>query len=66
MDALARNHIRNRLHTAEHELEVCTAAAQHALATSSWPTLASYASQAHRASGLIQAYRDALTAEEGS
>ena len=62
MDDLARNHLRNRLHAAERELEGCVAAIQSAVDRQSWANLASHAALAARAAAQIEAFTAALAA----
>ncbi len=62
MDALAVDHLRNRLHAAERELESCVAAIQSATDRQSWANLASHAAQAARAAAEVEAFTAALAA----
>lgn len=62
MDALAVNHLRNRLQAAERELERCAASAQHSAATQRWTDLAIQATRAAYAAGQVEALKAALDA----
>lgn len=61
MDAAALAELRQHLTSAERDLEQCATAAQHALNQHRWPDVASYAAQAARVAGMIDAYRVTLT-----